>query len=260
MFLVQIWKLKQYTLLIECYLLKITCIRILCLSKKKRKRKKEKKNPRILWVSAYALAIITVYTAWAAFGEMSRSALEIKFDFFLLLANQNIYANEVLNMCIWWRQTTWLVLLTNNTHIPSFINVAHTELWIYDIFVISQSKQICKWGIRQTTWVVLVPPLPTHQVLWKLVIVFSLEKQKFTFAVDEILHTSTHPSVHTYRQHYKWKLSGPSSIAGSPQKEILRVTLFVIAMENCKKNDIYLFNLYQICHYLWNITTSIIFN
>ena len=58
---------------------------------------------RISRFSAYALAIFTEYTAWAAFGEMSRSALEIIFDFFLffLSANQNRYANEVLNMRIW---------------------------------------------------------------------------------------------------------------------------------------------------------------
>ena len=60
---------------------------------------------------------------------------------------------------------TLLVPIT--THIPSFINVAHTELWIFDLFVISQSEQICKWGIdmriwwRQTTWVALMH-ITTH--------------------------------------------------------------------------------------------------
>ena len=34
------------------------------------------------------------------------------------------------------------------THIPSFITVAHTKLWIFVFFVISQSEQICKWGIK----------------------------------------------------------------------------------------------------------------
>ena len=53
---------------------------------------------------------------------------------FLLLANQNRYANEVLNMHIWWRQTTRVVLVAITTLIPSFINVAHTELWIFDFF------------------------------------------------------------------------------------------------------------------------------
>ena len=67
---------------------------------------------------------------------------------FLLLANQNRYANEVLNMCIWWWQTTLVVLLPTTTHIPSFVIVAHTELWIFAFFVISQSEQICKWGIK----------------------------------------------------------------------------------------------------------------
>ena len=69
--------------------------------------------------------------------------------FFLLLANHNRYANEVLDMQIWWWQTTWVVLVAITTHIPSFINVAlDTELWIFDFFVISQSEQICKWGIK----------------------------------------------------------------------------------------------------------------
>ena len=68
---------------------------------------------------------------------------------FLLLANQNRYENEVSNMYIWWRQTTpWVEIVPITTHIPSFINVAHTELWIFDFFVISQSEQlhICTFG------------------------------------------------------------------------------------------------------------------
>ena len=67
---------------------------------------------------------------------------------FLLLANQNRYANGVLNMRIWWQQTTWVVFVPITTHIPCFINLAHTELWIFDFFDISQSGQICKWGIK----------------------------------------------------------------------------------------------------------------
>ena len=51
-------------------------------------------------------------------------------------------------MCIWWRQTTWVVLVPITTHIPCLIDVAHTEPWIFDFFVISQSEQICKWGIK----------------------------------------------------------------------------------------------------------------
>ena len=68
---------------------------------------------------------------------------------FLLLGNQNRYANEVLNMRIQWQQTTCVVLVPITTNIPSYINVAHTELWIFDFFfVISQSEQICKWSIK----------------------------------------------------------------------------------------------------------------
>ena len=47
-----------------------------------------------------------------------------------LLANQNRYANQVLNMHILWLQTKWVVLVSTITHIPSFVTVAHTELHI----------------------------------------------------------------------------------------------------------------------------------
>ena len=53
------------------------------------------KITRILWFSAYTLAIFTEYTVWSAFGGMSRRALEM-----CLFYNRN--ANEVLNMRIWW--------------------------------------------------------------------------------------------------------------------------------------------------------------
>ena len=197
--------------------------------------------------------------------------------FFLLLANQNRHAKEVLNVHIWWWQTTWVVLwllVPITTHIPSFINVAHTELWIFDFYVISQSEQICKWGInahsvtteqmgsicahhyrhtkfhpcspyrtldiwlsllvanqkrcanevlnmrilwRQTAWVVLVPPLPTHQVWRKSVTAFSIESEGLPFDVDEIWPTYIHPSICTDSVTNE-NLSGPFSIAGGPTK------------------------------------------
>ena len=181
-------------------------------------------------------------------------------------------------MRIWWRQTTWVVLVPITTHIPSFINVAHTELWIFFFFVISQSEQICKWGIkcahslttdhmgstcahhyphtkfhqcspyrtpdiwlflllanqnkyanevlnmcirwRQTAWVVLVPPTTHIPSLTKISHCVLIRERRFTFWCWRDLNISTyiHTSVHPYRQRYKWKLRGPSSIAGSPQK------------------------------------------
>ena len=39
-------------------------------------------------------------------------------------------------MRIWRRQTTWVVLVPITIHIPSFINVAYTELWIFDFFLL----------------------------------------------------------------------------------------------------------------------------
>ena len=96
------------------------------------------------WVVLMVLVPITTHIP--SFIDVAHSEFWI-FDF-LLLTNQNRYANEVLHMCIWWRQITWLVLVPITTHIPSFINLAHTELWIFDFFVISQSEQICKWSIK----------------------------------------------------------------------------------------------------------------
>ena len=220
------------------------------------------------------------------------------FDF--LLANQNRYTNEVLSIRIWWRQTTWVVLVPITTHITSFINVAHTELWIFDFFI-SQSEQICKWGIKYahlvTTdhmgstcahhyphtkfhqcspyrtldiWLFVIsqsehickwgikyvhlvttdhvgstcaPPPTTHiPSLMKIGHCVLIREWRFTFDVDEkptSVHTSIHPSVHPYRQRYKWKLSGPSSIAGGPQKEqthkiilVPNLTQFVINWYN----------------------------
>ena len=98
---------------------------------------------------------------------------------FLLLANQNRYANEVLNLRIQWQQTAWVVLVPPTTHTPSLTKIGHCVL------------------------------------IWE---------QMFTFWCWRDL-TNIHPSVrtfiHTYRQRYKWKLNGPSSIAGSPQKKKL---------------------------------------
>ena len=51
-------------------------------------------------------------------------------------------------MQFWWWQTTWIVVVPITTHTPRFINVTHTELGIFDFFVISQSDQICKWGTK----------------------------------------------------------------------------------------------------------------
>ena len=73
---------------------------------------------RILWFSAYALTIFTEYTAWATWCSGD-----------LPFYNRN--ANEVLNMHIWWWQAHMVILIPTTTHIPRFVTVAHTELWIY---------------------------------------------------------------------------------------------------------------------------------
>ena len=110
-------------------------------------------------------------------------------------------------MCIWWQQTTWVVLVPITTHIPSFIIVAHTELWIFDFWLLANQNRYAnevlnmriQWG--QTTWV--VPPLPTYQIWWKSVIAFSIESEGLPFDVDEkptSLHTSVHMSIQTALQ------------------------------------------------------------
>ena len=133
-------------------------------------------------------------------------------------------------MRIWWRQTTWVVLVPITTHIPSFINVTHTELWIFDfffvLFVISQSEQICKWGIKYahsvTTDHVGSTCAPTTHIpsLKKIGHWVLIRKGRLTFSCwrETYIHLYIHTNIHTSRQHDKWKLSGPSSIAGSPQK------------------------------------------
>ena len=56
------------------------------------------------------------------------------FFWLLLLANQKRYATEVLNICIRWRQTTWVVLVSTTTHIPSFTKIGHcvhTKVYLF---------------------------------------------------------------------------------------------------------------------------------
>ena len=146
-------------------------------------------------------------------------------------------------MRIWWRKTTWVVLVPITTHIPSFINVAHTELWIFDFLVISQSEQICKWGIKYAHSVTdhmgstCAPPTTHILSLMKIGHCILIREWRFTFwcwretYISTHLHQYIHTSVHTYTDRVKkWKLSGPSSIAGGPQwlwwLEILLKILF----------------------------------
>ena len=130
-------------------------------------------------------------------------------------------------MHIWWRQTTWVVLVTITTHIPHFINVAHTVLWIFDFFVISHQNRYANevsnmhiWW-RQTTWVVFVPPPTTHiPSLTKIGHCILIRELRFTFWCWRETYISTYICI--YRQRDKWKLSGPSSIAGGPQKSFCK--------------------------------------
>ena len=105
---------------------------------------------RISRFSAWALAIFTEYTAWAAFWGMPRSALQV--CFLLLKAKQNMQM-KYLNM----QMRYILCVSTTKKHmdntwvhcypLPGFDTLAHTVLCIFVFLVISQSEQICKWDI-----------------------------------------------------------------------------------------------------------------
>ena len=50
--------------------------------------------------------------------------------------------------CASTKKRTRVILKCNPTHIPpSFVTLAHIELWILAFVVINQSEQICKWAI-----------------------------------------------------------------------------------------------------------------
>ena len=128
-------------------------------------------------------------------------------------------------MRIWWRQTTWVALMPITTHIPSFINVAHTELWIFDFFI-SQSEQICKWGIKYVHSVTTdhvgstcVPHCPHTKFDENRSLHSHLRAKVYLLMLTRsYISTYIHTYIHQYRQRYNWKLSAPSSIAGGPQK------------------------------------------
>ena len=106
---------------------------------------------------------------------------------FLLLANQNRYANEALNMCIQWRQTTWVVLVPITTHIPNFINVAHTGLWIFDFLLLANQNRYANEVLNMrnrwwhTMWVVLVPLHYPHNKFEEIGHCVLIKERRFTF-------------------------------------------------------------------------------
>ena len=107
-------------------------------------------------------------------------------------------------------------------HIQSFINVAHTELWIFYFFVISQSEQICKWRIKYVHSVtaahVCSTCAPTTHIpsLTKISHCILIRERRFTFWCWRETYICTY--IHLYRQRDNWNLSVPSSIAGGPHE------------------------------------------
>ena len=68
----------------------------------------------IWWWQTMLVVLLPTTTHISSFITVAHTELWI--FYFLLLANQNRYANEVLN--IWWWQITWVVLVPITTHIP----------------------------------------------------------------------------------------------------------------------------------------------
>ena len=84
---------------------------------------------------------------------------------FLLLANQNRYANEVLNMPIWWPNTMWVVLVSTTSHISRFITVANTELDICLFLLLANQNRYVNEGIKKYAhWV--MTGLPHSCQIW----------------------------------------------------------------------------------------------
>ena len=149
---------------------------------------------RIWWWQTTWVVLVPITTHLPSFINVVHTELWI-FDHF--------DANELLNMHIWWWQTTWVVLVPITTHIPSFINVAHTKLWIFDFFVISQSEQICKWGLKYahsvTTDHVGSTCAPPHYPHTKFDENRSLRSHlRGKVYLLMLMRSDIHPSVHTY--------------------------------------------------------------
>ena len=94
------------------------------------------------------------------------------FAFFVIGKSEQIW-NEVLNMCIRWQQTTWIVIVTTTTHIPNFVtDVAHTKLRIFAFLLLANQNRyanevfnnICAFGDHRPRSKYLCLPLPTYQV------------------------------------------------------------------------------------------------
>ena len=160
----------------------------------------------------------------SSFVTVAHTELWICALFFL--ANQNRYANEVLDMCIHWKQTNVnevfkyvsnlfghsLVLMPTTTHISSFVTAAHTELWISAFSVISQSEQICKLGIEYLHLVTTdrigsacahhYPHTKFHQIGHRVLI---REAKVYLFGWRD--RTYIHPSVYTCKSKWSFQQS-----------------------------------------------------
>ena len=124
-------------------------------------------------------------------------------------------------MHIWWQCSMWVTVVPGTTLIPSFVNVAHIELWIFAFVIISQSEQICKWAIqyayiwwRHNTW---VRPVPTTTYIPSFMKIGHC--MRFTFLLTSnpriYIHTSMSRQWDRVTMKPKWSFQ---QIYGGPQK------------------------------------------
>ena len=155
---------------------------------------------RIWWRQTTWVVLVPITTHIPNFIDVAYTELWI-FDF-LLLANQNRYANKVLNMPIWWWQITWVVLVPITTHLPSQCSPYRTlDFWPF-LLLANQNKyanevlNMCsRW--RQTTWVVLVP-ITTH--IPSFINVAHRELWIFEFFL--LANQNKYANMHTCAPHY----------------------------------------------------------
>ena len=141
-------------------------------------------------------------------------------------------------MHIWGWQIMWAVLVPITTHIPSFVTVAHIELWMLGFFVVSQSEQICKWGIKYVHLVTTdhmgstcVHHYP-HTCFMKIGHYVLLRKAKVYLFCWQATYIH-HPSIHTYRQ-TAWQVKSKWSFQHSwwPTKTITDVNNTKLTLKN----------------------------
>ena len=171
----------------------------------------EELNMHIRWPQTWWVILVPTTTHIPCFLTVAHSKLWI--FTFLVISQWEQICKWGLKYAHWWQQSTWVVHVPITTHIPSFINVAHTELWIFDFLLLANQNRYAnevlnmRFRWRQTTWVVFVPSTTHIPSLTKIGHCVLFRERRFTFWCWQ-KPTFIHTSVHISRQRDKWKLSG----------------------------------------------------